>query len=154
MSNAQTATVIEMGFCPKKILVPIDGSANSTRAVEVATAIAKSYGGELFLLMVVPMELQSTGPPEGPVYEFSKETGDRIFYDVSKIPKSQEVSVSSRVIRSPNSIVDGIIEYATGNGMDLIVIGTRGLSGFRKLVLGSVSDGVVRHAHCNVLVVR
>jgi nucleotide-binding universal stress UspA family protein len=154
MSNVQSAAVIETTFNPRRILVPIDGSTNSRRAVEAATAFAKTRGSELFLVMIVPEEEQSTGPPEGLAYEFSKEKGESIIYETSKIPKNEQIKVTGKVIRSSQSVVAGIIEFAEENKIDLIVIGTRGLGSFKRLFLGSVSDGVVRHAHCNVLVVR
>ena len=47
-----------------------------------------------------------------------------------------------------------ILNYAKEKGVDLIVMGTRGLGGFKKLLLGSVSNGVVSHAPCSVLIVR
>jgi nucleotide-binding universal stress UspA family protein len=52
------------------------------------------------------------------------------------------------------SVVQTITDYAVAEKIDLIVIGTRGMGGFKKMLLGSVSSGVVTHAHCDVLVVR
>ena len=69
--------------------------------------------------------------------------------------KAQGISkVRRELLRAPKSIVEGIILAASRNKIDLIVIGTRGLGGFKKLLLGSVSSGVITHAPCNVLVVR
>jgi nucleotide-binding universal stress UspA family protein len=52
------------------------------------------------------------------------------------------------------SVVEAIVEYATEEKAQLIVMGTRGMTGFKKMLLGSVSNGVVNHAPCAVLVVR
>ena len=52
------------------------------------------------------------------------------------------------------SVVEAIVNDAESRNVDLIVIGTRGLSGFTKLLIGSVSSGVVSHAHCSVFLVR
>lgn len=52
------------------------------------------------------------------------------------------------------SVVKAIIQYAEKNKMDLIVTGSRGMSGFQKMLLGSVASGVVTYAHCPVLVVK
>lgn len=69
--------------------------------------------------------------------------------------KAQGISkVRGELLRAPKSIVEGKILAASRNKIDLIVIGTRGLGGFKKLLLGSVSSGVITHAPCNVLVVR
>jgi nucleotide-binding universal stress UspA family protein len=52
------------------------------------------------------------------------------------------------------SVAEGIINYASTRGMDLIMIGTEGMTGMQKLLMGSVADKVTNHAHCSVLVVR
>jgi nucleotide-binding universal stress UspA family protein len=154
MSKNQKVVSIEKAFSPKRILVAIDGSDNSKRAVEVATTLAKVTGGELFLVMVVPEEIESTGPPEGLAYSSWEERGNAIIFEDSKIPQSNQVEVTGHVIRPNDSVASEIVGYARDENMDLIVIGTRGRSALKKLLLGSVSDAVVRQAHCNVLVVR
>jgi nucleotide-binding universal stress UspA family protein len=52
------------------------------------------------------------------------------------------------------SIIESIIDYAANKDIDLIVIGTRGKTGLKRLIMGSVASGVVQHAHCPVLLVR
>ena len=64
------------------------------------------------------------------------------------------VKVKPRTSETAGSVIQAITEYAAGEKIDLIVIGTRGLGGFKKMLLGSVSSGVVEHAHCPVFVVR
>jgi nucleotide-binding universal stress UspA family protein len=70
--------------------------------------------------------------------------------------KANEYNVELKVefIVDPTSIIGAIVEYAERENIDLIVIGSRGLTGFRKLLLGSVASGVVTYAHCPVLVVK
>ena len=58
------------------------------------------------------------------------------------------------MIIAEESIVSEIIEYAERENIDLIIMGTRGRTGFKKLLLGSVASGVVNFAHCPVLVIR
>jgi nucleotide-binding universal stress UspA family protein len=58
------------------------------------------------------------------------------------------------VLERALSVVEAINDVALNEKVDLIVTGTRGLSGFKKVVLGSVASGVVEHAHCSVLVVK
>jgi nucleotide-binding universal stress UspA family protein len=53
-----------------------------------------------------------------------------------------------------NSVIGSIIDYATNENVDLIVIGTKGRTGLKRYFLGSVANGVVQHAHCPVLLVR
>ncbi len=147
-----------------RVLVAIDGSDNSMRAARVAVEMAQKYGAELIVLHVIPpasygMSLIGLGispPPSAYVkyHEYERNVGETLVGRVVDMAKASSVRVRASVQESPGSIVEGITGYALGEHVDLIVIGTRGLSGFKKLVIGSVSSGVVGHAHCPVLVVR
>ena len=64
------------------------------------------------------------------------------------------INLSSDVILSNKSVVAEIVDYAENNNIDLLVIGTRGRSGVRRLLLGSIASGVVTYAHCPVLVIK
>ena len=68
--------------------------------------------------------------------------------------KKQGIHVKTEIPEAVSSVVETIINHATKESVDLIVVGTRGLGGFKKMLLGSVSSGIVSHAHCPVLVVR
>jgi nucleotide-binding universal stress UspA family protein len=157
-ANANSAS-----YSPLKILVPIDGSPNADRASDVAIGLAKSFGSELLILNVIstPNVLITTSAFGAPAsglesYYEQQENSARHFVDEAVIHarKGGVSKVTSSVIRADKSIVEEIIGVASSNKVDLIVIGTRGLGGFKRLLLGSVSSGVVAHAHCNVLVVR
>ncbi len=148
---------------PSKMLVPIDGSSNASRALDVAIGLAKISGSELVVLNVIstPNVLITTsafGAPASGVetYYEQQENSARRFVDEAIIHARKEgiSKLTSSIIRADKSIVEEIIGAAVSNKVDLIVIGTRGLGGFKRLLLGSVSSGVVAHAHCNVLVVR
>jgi nucleotide-binding universal stress UspA family protein len=62
--------------------------------------------------------------------------------------------VKTEILFDVKSIIESIIEYATRNNIDLIVIGTRGRTGLKGFFMGSVANGVVQHVHCSVLLVR
>ena len=62
--------------------------------------------------------------------------------------------MTDNIIISASSIVGEIIEFADKEKVDLIILGTRGRTGFKKLLLGSVAEGVVTHSSCPVMVVR
>ncbi|MGB8036306.1 MAG: universal stress protein, partial [Nitrososphaeraceae archaeon] len=65
-----------------------------------------------------------------------------------------KIQLKTAIIISPLSIVGAIINYSEEEKANLIVIGTRGRSGFKKMLLGSVAAGVVRYAHCPVMVLK
>ena len=70
------------------------------------------------------------------------------------LAKAQDVPVKRRVLKGAASVVEAITNYSAAQKVDLIVVGTRGSGGFKRLLLGSVSSGVVNHATSSVLVVR
>ena len=148
----------------KRILVAVDGSDNSIRAAKLAVEMGEKFGEELLVLHVIPTvhyAVSVTAPsatlPPG-VYEeyqaFDKATGETLVRSAAELAKAAGVRVRSDVQEPHGSIVEGITDYALEEHVDLIVIGNRCLSGFKKLVIGSVSSGVLSHAHCPVLVVR
>jgi nucleotide-binding universal stress UspA family protein len=65
----------------------------------------------------------------------------------------KDIQIKSQTIASIN-IAGGIVNFAEENNIDLIVIGTRGLSGFKKLLLGSVAADTISYAHCPVMVIK
>jgi nucleotide-binding universal stress UspA family protein len=146
----------------KKILAPIDGSKNSLAALQVAVGLAKDYGAELNIIQVLPMHPTSismsslSGAPSSllSVYEEEAKSAKKTIDDAVELARKHRVKASGEVIRMQNSVVEAIVEKASAEKSDLIVIGTRGLGGFKKLLVGSVSSGVVTHAHCPVFVVR
>lgn len=152
-----------MGNVFSKILVPIDGSKYSFKASEYAIDISKKYGSELTLLSVVSSRIRH-GDSSGyfgaipPTY-FKKYENDaakwfnRITNNVNK-DQPQVKKIKTEVITTPISVVSAILEYAGKRNIDLIVVGTRGITGFKRMLLGSVASGVVTYAHCPVLVVR
>lgn len=152
-----------MGNVFSKILVPIDGSKYSFKASEYAIDISKKYGSELNLLSVVSSRIRH-GDSSGyfgaipPTY-FKKYENDaakwfnRITNNVNK-DQPQVKKIKTEVITTPISVVSAILEYAGKRNIDLIVVGTRGITGFKRMLLGSVASGVVTYAHCPVLVVR
>jgi len=73
---------------------------------------------------------------------------------VKKMAKLKGVKVTTEVVLGISSVVKEIVEYAEKNKIDMIVVGSRGLSGIKKMLLGSVANGVVTYAHCRVLVAK
>jgi nucleotide-binding universal stress UspA family protein len=132
------------------------------RAAEVAIRLAKEYKAELFVLNAIPLPRIAIEAPVGMgpttdigrYYEDGETYSKKLLGDVSLLAEEEGLDVRKEMARSRGSIVESIIDYASDEMIDLIVIGTRGLGGFKRLLLGSVSSGVVSHANCNVLVIR
>ena len=76
------------------------------------------------------------------------------FDKLIQIAKENDLQLKTEIIDSQMSIEAAIVEYAESHGVDLIIIGTRGRSGFKKMLLGSVASGVVTYATCPVMVVK
>jgi nucleotide-binding universal stress UspA family protein len=88
------------------------------------------------------------------ILENSKQEAQKWFDDIGKNAVTSGVKFKTEVVASPTSTVRAIVDYAERNEVDLIVVGTRGRSGFTKLLLGSVASGVVTYASCPVMVVK
>ena len=83
----------------------------------------------------------------------SKERARDVLTHGMELAESHGIKARGELIEA-GSIVQAIIEFATAEKANLIVVGTRGMTGFKKLILGSVSSGLVSHSECPVLVVR
>jgi nucleotide-binding universal stress UspA family protein len=74
--------------------------------------------------------------------------------EIVKFAEAKNVKATGIIQKYSFSVVDTIVDQASKYDVDLIVIGTRGLTGFKKLLVGSVSSGVLNDARCSVLIVR
>jgi nucleotide-binding universal stress UspA family protein len=146
-----------------KILVTTDGSDNAKRAVQGAAELAKNFGSELLILSVVSMNVTRIYSPIAPypsdeeysaVLRRSESDANKIVDEAVALAKMASANVTGKVVTTMESVPETILKTAESEKADLIVVGTRGLGGFRKLILGSVSSAVVSHAQCAVLVVR
>jgi nucleotide-binding universal stress UspA family protein len=153
----------------EKILVPTDGSEHSMRALDAAIQIAKRFHGKITLIhvysvsvtpVIIP-EPSTLTPPAAPmlapvemskVAEASRDAGNRILASGAEKAKTEKVEVETTLIEGHT--VQEIVKTAKEGGFSLIVIGARGLSHIRILLLGSTTDGVIHHSACPVLVVK
>jgi nucleotide-binding universal stress UspA family protein len=88
------------------------------------------------------------------VLETQKKDVKKWFDEIKNKLKSANIPVMDKIIISASSIVGEIVGFADKEKVDLIILGTRGRTGFKKLLLGSVAEGVVTHSSCPVMVVR
>lgn len=148
----------------KKILVAVDGSKPSLNAGNEAIDVAKKHQAELIALYVIPSDIrydqiddvETPGIPR-PVkgIVMTAMQGGQKYVDEVKLKATESnVSVGTDVVISTNSVVKSIVEYAEEKNIDLIVIGSKGMSGLKRMLLGSIASGVVTYADCPVLVVK
>ena len=161
VSASDTQRASEMTI--RKILVAVDGSENGYRAAQTAVKLAKDYRAELVVLRVVTaptLLTPATGRSQtatiiSQFYEYAQKDATVYVDGLVKEAKSLGVSiVRGEVVRAQSSPASVIAEKANGEGADMIVIGTRGLDRPKRLILGSVSSGVVASSEIQVLVVR
>ncbi|MEJ2241430.1 MAG: universal stress protein [Candidatus Bathyarchaeota archaeon] len=137
----------------EKILVPLDGSECSFHALEKAIHITKKFDSKITLMNVYSISIFRLTPTQ--VFESLKElrnSGEAVLEEGIKKAKSQDLQV--KTIIKEGHTVQKIVETAKENNFDLIVMGARGLSTFKQILLGSVSHGVTAHASCPVLIVK
>ncbi len=144
---------------PKRILVPLDGSEFSFRAAKYAISLARVTGGEIICIHAVAelpyLEYMGAGiVPVTSYIDEAKKHAEEWFSQVRAMAAKEDIKVRADTIFNLPSIAESIITYAAEQKADLIVIGTRGRAGLKRMVLGSVASGVIAHAGCPVLVIR
>jgi nucleotide-binding universal stress UspA family protein len=127
----------------RKILVPVDGSDHSKRALQEAIKLARMTQGAITLVHITPSKHSVSQPANN---------GQSILDEGKKIVQTE--GVPAETILLEGKVVEDIIRVAKEGAFDLIIIGARGLSKFEELVLGSVSHGVTEKAPCPVIVTR
>jgi len=140
----------------RKILVPIDFSDHSSAALELAIDLARSYGATLQLLHCYPIDPGAISPygiviPEG----FDRDVRDAAGRELGRwADKATAAKVPVEEHLAASFPAEAIARAADELGADLIVMGTRGLSGLRHVLLGSIAERVLRLAPCPVLTVK
>ena len=148
-----------MSIFPTRILLATDGSEEATLAARTAIDIADKTGSELHIVLVgLSVSYVGMGPLEiadipGPAQEELNQEAQGLLNAQTRQIEANGGTVAGTHLRigKPD---EEIVAQAEELGAGLIVMGSRGLGGIRRALMGSVSDSVVRHAHCPVLVVR
>lgn len=141
----------------RKIMVATDGSEHSAKAVDHAIELCKSTGAELLAVTVVNMDaLSCMEENDRDVYckvqDALEKRANDILNGVEKKANKENVLVK-RIIQVGDP-AEVVVELAKREAVDLIVIGTRGLLGVKRVVLGSHAEKIVRWSSVPVLVVR
>jgi nucleotide-binding universal stress UspA family protein len=137
--------------CPiiRKILVAVDGSVTSSSAAENAIDLAEKFGADLIALYIVPPNIRIRE-----IFDLAKQNGQKIVDEVKNAESAKKLNVQTEVLWDVGSVTKAIVEYAEENNVNLIVLGTRGISGIKQMLLGSTASGVVTYSHCPVIVVK
>jgi nucleotide-binding universal stress UspA family protein len=140
----------------KNILVPYDFTNFGDLAFREALEIAKKFDSKITLLTVIGSDIDTSGMSWSRAQEAHDEAENKAKENLGKIQNSnmdEKVSISIEIVHNP-SAAQGILSFAKQNDVDLIVMGSHGRSGFKKLVLGSVASEVVTKSICRVLIVK
>ena len=133
----------------RKILVAVDGSVTSSTAAENAIDLAEKFGADLTALYIVPPNIRISE-----IFDLAKQNGQKIVDEVKNAESAKKLNVQTEVLWDVGSVTKAIVEYAEENNVNLIVLGTRGISGIKQMLLGSTASGVVTYSHCPVIVVK
>ena len=140
----------------KHIMVPYDKSEPAYRAFEYALDLAKKYNSSISIVSCVSIQIP-TDPYYGAAYiettKLLKEDISKSILKLEPMLKESKIPFKSDVLEV-TSITDSLVSYVESHSVDLIVIGSRGLGGFKKLLLGSVASAVSQHSKCPVLIVK
>jgi nucleotide-binding universal stress UspA family protein len=144
----------------KRILVPLDGSSLSERALPVAMSLARKYDGQIILLYALERSgflMKTITHPQ------ARELADQLnqqaeaeaqYYLMDHQDRLAKQGFDVRFLVGNHAAAEEIINAAVEENVDLIVISTHGRGGLARWAYGSVTEKVARHARCPVLVVR
>lgn len=150
-----------------KILVSIDGSKESFDAADYGINLAKLSNALMIVMHVLPQEIRyayddidaikpniPATPIKGIVELSKQEVQVKWFNKILEKAKKFDVNIQTDIIIAAKSVSSEIVDYADKFNVDLIIVGTRGRSGLKRILLGSVASEVVKYADCPVLIIK
>jgi nucleotide-binding universal stress UspA family protein len=151
-----------------RILVAVDGSASSIDALDYAISIAIENNSQLIILYVIDFYKYthlSSSVILAPTFGSEKYMEERseaeklmikikVKFKLKTRDNTRTKQLKTDIVEGAKSIATTIMEYAESENVNLIIIGSRGRTSFKKLLLGSVSSNVIKNAHCAILVTR
>ena len=152
---------MEIGF--SKIVVGIDGSEESMKAAEYAISIAKLYNAELNAITVLTSDIgyiySSPGVESPPltvkeIVLLAEDEAKKWFDEIKEKANKKGIQLKTEFIVAKKSLLNTILEYVEEHNINLVVVGTRGRSGIKKMLLGSVASGLITYSSCPVLVIK
>ena len=142
----------------RHILLPVDGSATARLALDKALSLAKAFDSDVTLIYVIdPYAFTGVGTDfsygQAEYISAARDEAQEAIETARQVFESNGVAVKSSVVEA-HSTYQAILDAAQAVHADLIVMGSHGRHGLKKLVLGSITSQVLSHAHLSVLVVR
>ncbi len=141
----------------QNILVPFDLSVQSTRAFKVALDLAKNYNSKVTLLTCLEGDAWHhkyyDARADSELIKKQKKVTKEHLEKLESLADKNNISIKSQILTS-KSVVNDIVTFAKSRKYDLIVIGSHGRTGFDKLLLGSVANGVSQKSTCPILIVK
>ncbi|MGA2403361.1 MAG: universal stress protein [Syntrophobacteraceae bacterium] len=143
-----------------KILVPVDGSAHSLKALEIAADFARTKQADIYVISVASsiggMEDHEISPHRRERHEeVIQQRADEAITSAREVLGKQEVDVRiAQTVSTSLSVADAIIDFAQAEQIDLIVLGSRGLSVSSGFKVGSIARQVVKYCPCSVYLVK
>ena len=141
----------------KRILVPVDGSETSSKALVAALQLAREGGGRVRLVHVLDqLAFLSTGyGPVGDLLQIARQGADRVLGDAMEMAKAAGVPADTQLLQRPGGRIGELVaEEARAWEADLVVVGTHGRSGVSRVLLGSGAEQVLRLSPVPVLSIR
>jgi nucleotide-binding universal stress UspA family protein len=137
------------------VLVPVDGSENSYRALDAALLLSEKLGSNITAVNVmeqVPITHIESEKLLSELLKAYRKENQEILSKCSKNATEKGLSIKTLLLQgNPASV---ILDYSKKEKFDLVIMGSRGLGKFKQLILGSVSSKIVHHSPCAVLLIR
>jgi nucleotide-binding universal stress UspA family protein len=137
------------------VLVPVDGSDNSYRALDAALLLSEKLGSSITVVNVmeqVPITHIESEKLLSELLEAYKKENQEILSKCSNIATEKGLSIKTLLLQgNPASV---ILDYSKKEKFDLVIMGSRGMGKFKQLILGSVSSKIVHHSPCAILLIR
>ena len=141
----------------KNILVPYDGSVPALRAFNKAIELAKQHDSQI--KVVSCLDIANIGGwyidkrINKDIMRKARNLTEKLFSNLSDIAQKKSVPIDFRIIESGNT-VKSIIDFIKSKNMDLVIMSSSGRGNFDKILLGSVSNGIMQKAKCPVLIIK
>lgn len=141
----------------QRILIPVDGSPTSERAIDEAVQFAYQQGAQVEVIMIIEdlLYFEDNGVNYAALLNIVKSNNEKILAAAEHKFQQAGIAVVSKLLEAKGErIANKIVAEAKSFQADLIIIGTHGRSGFSRMVLGSVAEAVLRMAHIPILLIR